>query len=43
MIEYNYGFIKTVLGAKSIKELPKRATFIQVNRTANTSMWDHRI
>lgn len=30
------------VGARSIKELPKRATFIQVNRTANQSLWEHR-
>lgn len=31
------------LGATSIKELSKRATFIQVNQQANTSLWEYRI
>lgn len=31
------------VGARSIKELPKRATFIQVNRVANTLLWENRI
>lgn len=30
------------VGAKSIKELSKRATFVMVNRTANQSLWDYR-
>lgn len=30
------------VGARSIKDLPKCSTFIQVNRQANTSMWEHR-
>jgi GMP reductase len=30
-------------GSRSIKELPKRATFIQVNRVANTSLWENRV
>lgn len=31
------------VGAKNLKDLPKCATFVQVNRTVNTSLWDHRI
>lgn len=31
------------VGAKNIKALPKCATFVQVNRQANTSLWEHRI
>lgn len=31
------------IGAKTIKEIPKRATFIQVSRQANDSMWGHRV
>lgn len=31
------------VGAKTIKALPKCATFIQVQRQANMSMWDHRV
>jgi GMP reductase len=31
------------VGAKRLKDLPKCATFIQVNRLANTSMWDNRV
>ena len=30
------------LGAKSIKELPKRATFMRVNSQANKSLWEYR-
>jgi GMP reductase len=30
------------LGAKNLKDLPKCATFIQVNRQANQSLWDYR-
>lgn len=33
----------TYLGARSIKQLPKCATFVQVNRQANTSLLDYRI
>lgn len=31
------------VGAKNIKSLPKCATFVMVNRQANTSMWENRI
>lgn len=31
------------VGAKNLKALPKCATFVQVNRIANTSLWDNRI
>lgn len=31
------------VGAKTIKALPKCATFVQVYRQANVSMWDHRV
>jgi GMP reductase len=31
------------VGARSIKDLPKCATFVQVNRVVNTSLWDHRV
>lgn len=31
------------VGARSIKELPKRATFIRVNHQANTSLWENRV
>lgn len=31
------------VGARSIKALPKCATFVQVNRTVNQSLWEHRI
>lgn len=31
------------VGARSIKDLPKCATFVQVNRTVNTSLWEHRV
>lgn len=31
------------LGAKSIKQLSKCATFIKVNNQINTSLWEHRI
>jgi GMP reductase len=31
------------IGACSIKDLPKCATFVLVNRQANTSLWEHRI
>lgn len=31
------------VGAKNIKALPKCATFIQVNRQANSSLWEYRI
>lgn len=31
------------LGAKSIKELPKRATFIRVNNQVNKSLWKYRV
>lgn len=31
------------VGARSLKELPKRATFIQVGRQANSSLWDYRV
>lgn len=31
------------VGARSIKNLPKCATFVQVNRVANTSLWDNRV
>lgn len=30
------------VGAKNLKSLPKCATFVMVNRTANTSLWEHR-
>lgn len=30
------------VGARNIKNLPKCATFVQVNRQANTSLWDQR-
>jgi GMP reductase len=30
------------VGAKSLKDLPKCATFVQVNRQANTSLWENR-
>lgn len=30
------------VGAKNLKALPKCATFVQVNRVANTSLWEHR-
>lgn len=31
------------VGARNIKDLPKCATFVQVNRQANTSMWENRV
>jgi len=31
------------VGAKNIKDLPKCATFVRVNRIANSSLWEHRI
>lgn len=31
------------VGAKNLKSLPKCATFVMVNRQANSSMWDHRV
>lgn len=31
------------VGARNLKDLPKCATFVQVNRQANSSMWDNRI
>lgn len=31
------------VGAKNIKALPKCATFVMVNRQANTSMWENRV
>lgn len=31
------------IGAKTIKEIPKRSTFVQVSRQANTSQWGNRI
>lgn len=31
------------IGAKTIKEISKRATFVQVNRQANTRLWDYRV
>lgn len=31
------------VGARSIKDLPKCATFVQVNRQANTVYWDSRV
>ncbi len=31
------------VGARRLKDLPKCATFIQVNRIANTSLWDNRV
>jgi GMP reductase len=31
------------VGARSIKDLPKCATFVQVGRQANMSLWEHRI
>lgn len=31
------------IGAKTIKEISKRATFIQVSRQANTSQWENRV
>lgn len=31
------------VGAKTLKALPKCATFVQVNRQANTSMWESRV
>jgi len=31
------------VGAKNLKDLPKCATFVQVNRQVNTSLWDSRI
>lgn len=31
------------VGARTLKELPKRATFIRVNNQANTSMWENRV
>lgn len=31
------------VGARSIKDLPKCATFIQVNRQVNQSLWEYRI
>lgn len=30
------------VGANTIKQLPRCATFVQVRRQANTSLWDHR-
>lgn len=30
------------VGARSLKDLPKCATFVQVNRVVNTSLWEHR-
>lgn len=30
------------VGARKIKDLPKCATFVQVNRQLNTSLWDYR-
>ena len=30
------------VGARTLKDLPKCATFVMVNRTANTSLWEHR-
>lgn len=33
----------TYVGAKRLKDLPKCATFIQVNRQANQSYWDYRV
>lgn len=31
------------VGAKNLKDLPKCATFVMVNRQANTSMWENRV
>ena len=31
------------VGARNIKALPKCATFVMVNRQANSSMWEHRV
>lgn len=31
------------VGARRLKDLPKCATFVQVNRQANTSMWENRV
>lgn len=31
------------MGARRIKDLPKCATFVKVNRQANTSLWEHRV
>ena len=31
------------VGARSLKDLPKCATFVMVNRQANQSLWEHRI
>lgn len=31
------------VGAKNIKALPKCTTFVMVNRTVNTSLWEHRV
>lgn len=31
------------VGARSIKDLPKCTTFVQCNRTVNTSLWEHRV
>lgn len=31
------------VGARALKDLPKCATFVQVNRQANTALWDYRI
>jgi len=30
------------VGARRLKDLPKCATFVMVNRQANTSLWEHR-
>ena len=32
----------TYVGARTLKELPKRATFVRVNNQANTSLWGYR-
>lgn len=31
------------VGARSLKDLPKCATFVMVNRQANQSLWEHRV
>ena len=33
----------TYVGAHRLKDLPKCATFVMVNRQANSSMWDYRV
>jgi len=31
------------VGARTLKELPKRATFVRVNNQANSSLWENRV